>query len=267
MYDLNSIFQSLENCKEALLNNKKGSKSSINGNKYEREIYNILKYTYINGEKFNTQIESELGGSSSKNDIICNYNGYKNIGIEIKKSNTPDWMQCSITYNTTTNKWVSTPRKKIPNNCKNIYDELISNHSIFNNNIPPFIKEHITYDEWLKHKASDKWNDWYIDIPNDTIKKLYKEKGCYYIQISDYGLYHLGDDICNFNVPEFIIDQHIRVRIKNHDIKNKNGYCTLSITASCKPKNISTLIKSQYSLDNINSLPSNIVYIVDSNNI
>ena len=46
-----------------------------------------------------------------------------------------------------------------------------------------------------------------INCPNDTIKKLYSEKDCNYIQISNKGLYHLGNDICEFNVAEFICEQ------------------------------------------------------------
>jgi hypothetical protein len=95
----------------------------------------------------------------------------------------------------------------------------------------------------------------YIDIPNDTISKLYKAKGCHYIQISDYGLYHLGEDICDFGVPEFIVDQQIRIRIKVHSRKNTKGFCHLSVTAACQPKQIKQLTRSKYSLDHVNTLP------------
>ena len=48
---------------------KKGSACSINGKKYELEVYNVVKNSKINGNSFNTQLESELGGCSFKNDI------------------------------------------------------------------------------------------------------------------------------------------------------------------------------------------------------
>lgn len=38
------------------------------------------------------------GGCSCKNDIECNMNSIRDISIEIKKSNAPDWMQCSLKY-------------------------------------------------------------------------------------------------------------------------------------------------------------------------
>ena len=100
----------------------------------------------------------------------------------------------------------------------------------------------------------------YFDVPNDTISKLYKHKGCQYIQISDYGLYYLDNDICNFNVPIFVVDQQLRVRTKIHCRKNKQGYCNLSVIVACQPKNIKLLSKSPYSLDSVDNLPLNLSY-------
>lgn len=74
----------------------RGSQCSVNGNKYEVEIYNITTDSYINEEPFNTQRVEDLAGSSHRNDIECNFIRSRDIGIEIKKYNTPDWVQCSI---------------------------------------------------------------------------------------------------------------------------------------------------------------------------
>lgn len=118
----------------------------------------------------------------------------------------------------------------------------------------------ITHKEWLQiKKETNDFNDFYIDCSNDTIKKLYSEKGCFYIQISDKGLYNLGNDICNFNVPEFICEQQLRVRTKIHTKSNSKGFCKLSVTISCKPKNINHLPKSKYSLDDSIKLPDNLI--------
>ena len=87
------------------------------------------------------------------------------------------------------------------------------------------------------------------------------KKSCNYIQINNgYGLYHLENDICSFNVPIFKIKQELRFRIKVHSTKLQNGYCRVSITALCKPKNIKDLLISNYSLDNIDKLPINLIY-------
>jgi hypothetical protein len=241
--------------------NKKGSRCSVSGKKYELEVYNIVKKTRLNGIEFNTQIESELGGCSSKNDIECNMNTAKDISIEIKKLKTPDWMQCCLKYDDTDKKWLGSKKNKIPEASKKVFEDLISTVILFNGNIPPFMLNDITHEEWVKVKRETKdFNDVYIECPSDTIMKLYGEKGCSYIQISDKGLYHLGNDICDFKVPAFICEQQLRVRTKIHKRKNKKGFCKLSVTVACQPKNINTLANSEFSLDNQTRLPSNLVY-------
>ena len=239
----------------------KGKLCSINGNNYEKEIYNIIINYNINGQKFNTQDIKELGGSKIVNDIQCNYIKEKNIGIEIKKFNSPDWVQCSIIYNYDKIQWETSKKSKLPIECQDIFNIFINKIKLFDNDIPPFMKKKITHEEWINiKKNTKKWNDVYINIPNDIIKKLYYSKKCQYIQISNgYGLFHLGNDICNFNVPEFIIDQQIRIRTKIHNKKNAQGFCNISVTIACQPKNIKLLKKSPYTLDNKDKLPKNLI--------
>jgi hypothetical protein len=240
---------------------KKGALCSKEGNKYENIIYNIVKYCKLNSQPFNTQKETELGGSSANNDISCNYIENKNIPIEIKKMNTPDWMQCSLKYDDKLKRWIGSSKNKIPEKSKQIFETLLIEKTIFNDKIPPFMLKDITHEEWIQIKQQTKdFNDIYINCPNNTIKKLYYEKGCYYIQISNKGLYHLGNDICNFNVPEFICEQQLRIRTKIHTKKNNKGFCKLSVTIACQPKNIKKLVNSNYSLDNILLLPTNLIY-------
>jgi len=81
-----------------------------------------------------------------------------------------------------------------------------------------------------------------IDIPNNTISNLYANNYIDYIQIRDYGLYHTGRNIANFNVPLFQCEQEIRFIPY---FSNKNIHLLMSI----KPKNINQIKKSQYSLD------------------
>jgi hypothetical protein len=239
---------------------KKGAACSINGKKYELQVFNIVKNCYINDKLFNTQDIKDLGYCNSKNDIECNYLITNDIPIEIKKCKTPDWMQCSLKYDDENKNWIGSSKNKIPDKSKQIFEELIADKILFNGNIPPFIYNNITYDEWVKIKKENDYNDIYIDCPNTTIRQLYAEKGCYYIQISEKGLYHLGNDICNFNVPEFICEQQLRIRIKVHSRKNNKGHCNLSITIACQPKKIKDLIDSSYSLDNKDKLPLVIYY-------
>jgi len=68
--------------------------------------------------------------------------------------------------------------------------------------------------------------------------------------------------VCGFNVPEFVCEQQLRLRTKIHTRKNTKGFCKLSVTISCQPKNIKQLKNSDYSLDDISKLPENLEYIV-----
>lgn len=243
----------------------RGKQCSIEGILYEKIIFNITKKCKLDGKDifFNTQEEKELGGSGADNDIICNFEKEKDIPIEIKKKKTPDWMQCCLKY--IDNKWTSTIYSKIPEKSRDIFNQLIQDINLYNGEVPPFIGKKITHMEWVKIKVeTGKFKDFYKDIPNDTIKKIYREKGCYYIQVSDKGLYHLGQDICNFGVPEFICDQEIRIRTKIHKRKDNNGFCHLSVMAACKPKDINKIKPSPFSLDKIEKLPKNLKYIYDN---
>ena len=168
-------------------------------------------------------------------------------------------MQCCLIYKI--NKWIASDKGKKDKKIKTIFNKIIENHTIFNGKIPPFFNKKITHDEWVKiKKSTSDFNDCYIDIPSDTIKNLYSIFGCKYIQISELGLYHLGTDICNFDIPEFICDQQLRIRTKIHNI-NKNGYCSLSVMAACQPKKIDNLTISKFSLDDKNKLPLNLEFI------
>lgn len=236
----------------------KGYKCSESGKYYEQNVHNIVKKCIFAGTRFNSQYPDQLGGSRHSIDLLCN----NNVGIEIKRYNTPDWTQCVIKYNVDIDAWCASERGTLTPAAKDLFNNLIRNLEIFSNEQPPFVENKLTHSEWLKIKLeTTKWNDQYFPISSDTIRTLYSLKGCKYIQISDcYGLYHLGEDICQFGVPIFNIEQELRIRTKIHSKRNKSGYCVLSVTASCKPTKISLLAKSPYSLDDISKLPPSLTY-------
>lgn len=240
----------------------RGQTCSISGANYEKQIHDVLKKCFINGRPFNTQAENQLGGSSSKNDIVCNFNSTNDIGLEAKKCKTPDWMQCCLRYNKPNNQWSASNMGKNTVETQGIFNSLLQNINFFGGQIPVFLENKITHTDWKKIKdESDTWNDYYTNIPNDTIRRLYHAKGCQYIQISDgFGLYHLGEDVCNFGVPIFETEQQFRFRTKIHKRENKEGFCDLSVTVACQPKNINFLPRSPYSLDDKNRLPPNLIY-------
>lgn len=245
----------------------KGFGCSKSGKQYEYLVHAIVKQVQLNGTQFNTQCQEDLGGCGADHDILCN-DGEHSVPIEIKKINTPDWMQCSIKYNSEMARWQGSHRNKIPEKSKHIFENLLSTVSLFNGQIPPFMLRDITHTEWLQiKKETTDFNDAYIECPRDTIQQLYFHKGCVYIQISEKGLYHLGTDPCNFGVPEFLCDQQLRVRTKVHATNNKKGFCNLSVTIACQPKSpkIADLPISPYSLDDVSRLPANLTSVLDPN--
>jgi hypothetical protein len=242
---------------------KRGSNCSIEGKKYELLIYEIAKkcVSKITGKSFNTQASEELGGSSAENDIVCNWVEERDVPIEIKKK-TPDWMQCSLKYNESSGSWTGGVRNKIPEASKLIFQELLKDRVLFNGKIPPFLAAPITHEQWLKIKSeTTDFEDTYFDCPPGTISRLYGEKGCKYIQVHGKGLYHLGQDVCGFGVPLFECDQQMRIRTKIHGRQNTKGFCSLSVTMACQPKQIKDLSASPYSLDCVDKLPSNLVLV------
>lgn len=239
-----------------------GAIRAKSGEKYELVIFNIINKTMLNNKKFNTQNTTELGSYTEENDLMCNHKNKNDIGIEIKKCKTPDWCQCKLTFNSETKKWTTSKNSKLPEKAQKLFNHLLEKVNLYDNDIPPFLQKNITHQEWKNiKKETTKWNDVYFDIPNDTISKMYEYKNNQYIQISDYGLYHLKNDVCKFDVPKFDVEQEIRIRTKIHSSCNKQGFCKISVMAACKPKNIKKLNKSKYSLDDINKLPQNLKYM------
>lgn len=234
--------------------NVKGAMCSISGANYEKQIHNIISKCTFYGVPFNTQKECDLAGSSSKNDLVC----LQNVGIEVKKWNTPDWMQCTLKYN---QGWNVVDGKN-PSGCQKVFKELLQGVNLYNGHIPPFVNTPITHNEWTTIKNNtNEWNDIYIDAPPDTIRRLYTEKGCNYIQISNgYGLYHLGTDPYQFDVPLFETPQQVRIRTKIHTRCDTQGNCKLSVTMACQPKNLKQLQVSKWSLDCISKLPPSLIY-------
>lgn len=245
----------------------KGSMCSINGRAYEELVWNICTQVQLKGSNkpFCSINKCDLGGCSKKNDLECDYINSKDICIEIKKANTPDWMQLSIKPDEE-DVWRSEGNNKIPYKSKKLFESIIKKNNIFNGKIPPFFERKLTHEEWKKiKKDTSDFNDIYIDCPPDTISRLYRYKGCQYIQISEYGLYHLGEDVCNFGVPLFECNQHLRVRTKIHTTCIKQGinkgYISASVTVAAKPQNIKNLSKSNFTLDTLQKIPERLCII------
>lgn len=250
----------------------KGRKCSENGKKYEKIVYSICNSISFKNKTsaFCNKTEEELAGCGSGNDIECQY---KNtiIPIEIKSYKSPDWMQMALIPDLNNKskdgiiQWKSSSNAKIPEKAKELFNNMIEDEILFNNKIPPFFEENMTHEKWVKlKKKKEHFKDHTFKCSSDFISQLYSAKGCFYIQVSEMGLYHTGNDICNFGVPKFEVESELRVRIKIHSTgtKTKDNCMRASVTISAKPINLKTnLEESNYSLDNINKIPKKLVKI------
>ena len=205
----------------------KGSMCSVNGKKYEDLCYGNIKHS--------PKIMGQGGGSSHKPDIHTQ-NGH----IECKPKQSPDWGQSKLNWEE--GRWVPT-------------NELFQRYmDRVNFKPPPFlINKKMTRDEWIKIKHD--YKDEYLTVDNHEIQNFYKNKGCAYIQILGRGLYHLGEDPLEWGVPEFKVEQRMRIRAKDHGSRASTRY---SVTAAFQPLNIKALVPSEYSIDDRTRLPPNL---------
>ena len=195
---------------------RNGSESSKSGRRYERKCFDNVN-----------QDACTLEGHSRKgNDIRCRYGD-----IEIKKAMTPDWGQEKLKFED--GRWTGTfPR---------IEDIRIPK-------LPPNLTRH----KLSKLKQTNPlYRDQYLDVDDDCIQSYYRRKGNAYIQVEGYGLYHLGEDPAGLGVPEFRLQQRMRVRVKTHTKTN------FSVTCAFQPVNIRRdLMPSPYSLDDPEKIPN-----------
>jgi len=213
-------------------NKKSGKRSSESGNEYELQCHRVTKKLRIDDQPLNVNSESDLAGSSSKNDMILNYRG-RDIPVELKKGNT-DYMQSSLHFDLATDQLMCSVNNKIPDTSRELFQSVLDNNKVWDNRLPSFVFGNVTKDE---SDAERKYfPDTYLECPSDMARNLYKNKGCYYIQVHGKGLYHTGEDPCGFGVPEFECLQHLRIRVKEHKACNAKGYCSMSVMMSCRKK-------------------------------
>lgn len=248
---------------------KRGDACAKSGLNYELELFHIVNKCKLKTSTnklidFNSQAIEKIKDLDKEYDLVCNDYNVNTFGIELKCYRTPDWGQCNLYFNTEKKVWEVSERSTLSTKLKTQLNNVFKKHIIFDNEEPIFIKQKMTSDEWYSYKAENenKFNDININLPKNLnfIKEYYSDKGNNYIQVSDgYGLYHLGEDICNFNVPEFICEQKIRIRVKK--VRIRNDIIKLVVCASISPVDYCSMLKkSPYTLDTIEKLPENLIY-------
>jgi len=168
------------------------------------------------------------------------------IDIEVKQTKGAEFGQCkaSLVNGLLT---VANP----------LFQECIAHTQLFGGNIPPFLTKKIVFHEW--DTVADVFQDEQYTAPPESISKYYSQKGNSYIQIKGLGLYHTGEDVCEFGVPFFVCQTRLRVRCKRHGIKcpiTKKDIPTSVMTSFWVSKPPSP---SPYSLDDVSRFPPSLV--------
>lgn len=239
-----------------------GASSALRGKEYEVRVHRIIKSCILDGEPLTVQDEKNVGGSSSKRDLVCAGDN----GIEVKRNlSGADFIQLVVRWDSDSCTWKGPRRTRASHPLEIVEKYLViitkehEKKPLFYGMIPPLginnRKEYIVWDKKYSDKRKEdgkKGKDYTFDVDDTFIRVNYSIKGNSYIQIKDYGLYHLGNDVYNFGVPEFKPSKSwIRLRCKFH-----KGNIPSSLTMSAKCKGLE---RSPYSLDDLSKLPPNLM--------
>jgi len=180
------------------------------GDTYEDTIFNIAKKNHLLSK------ESKRAGASNKADleiIIKN----KKIKIEIKADENADYGQKAIKW-TIEKGWFWAKDDDVTK----FYNDIKILETYIEKNFHPI--------RWSKKKhlitQNDKSNDQRsfekpnIEIPLETLFNYYEPKNVYYIQLQNYGFYHLSKDKFKLGTDQFDGKITLRLRAKsihNHD--------------------------------------------------
>jgi len=184
------------------------------GDAYEEKIFNICKQKKI------IKPGSSRAGAGSGADLVIFRKGNE-INIEVKfiKSSLKDadWGQKYLDYRERDGWFWSNPDK-----VTNLYDaiNLISFIPIFR----PKNINHNDDENWIEARKQiisqeDKnfdLNSFKGNIPceNDILFQYYAQKNCFYLQLKNYGLFHLLEDKFDIGTPQFDGEMNIRFRAK-----------------------------------------------------
>ena len=178
------------------------------GDKYEKDIFDICNNRKI------LKPGSVRGQASSKSDLIFVHNN-ENYNLEVKADRNADFGQKYIKWDNS-NGWTWST----PDAVTFFYDQLNIIELIDKNFIPRrYIKDKdlITIED--KKFDQSKFEKANIECDIKGLFKYYKSKNCYYLQLENYGFYHLHSDMANLETQQFDGSITLRLRCKtNHSI-------------------------------------------------
>jgi hypothetical protein len=225
---------------------KRGANSFKAGMEFEGGLLETLKRTYDvqNGDCL-CAFDTVSAGAEEGIDVPFHFRG-ASYGLEAKTLNASEGGQRKFI--------VKDGMLQLPDDDRaKIHKALLPpGFILWEGSIPSFLKGDRTQETWDKEAAS--FRDVYINADNTTVADFYKKKGTHYIQIEGKGLYHTGEDPCNFGVPLFTCTTRLRIRCKRH-----HGSVPGTVMAALN-YNKNTLPKSPFCLMN-GPLPPNLAQL------
>jgi len=185
------------------------------GEAYENEILKALKKSNIKNLKVLTK--ESIGSDRTKADISIEYNG-KKVDIEAKLNANAQYGSISLRINDNTLSVKTSFEKELLSLAKekNEAIEAYKNRAlelgatITGSNLKADKKVH----EQLKKEGLQAKLQGSINVSADIISEFYNNKGVYYIQIGEAGLFHLGKDILNLGTTKFEGNAEVALRIR-----------------------------------------------------
>jgi hypothetical protein len=176
------------------------------GDQYEVDVYNHCK------KKGVIAPNTSRGGGGKGSDLTLIDSKGTHIKIEAKAKGA-DYGQKYVRYDFKLGKWVWAPA----DNTTKLYD-IANTLNHINKKFVPLLQTKKREDYTVTDKESDSSNFRKNFPANPTLLPIffdyYNARGTYYIQIKDYGLYHLGQDLHHLGTPMFDGQIFLRFRLK-----------------------------------------------------
>ena len=171
---------------------------------------------------------TNAGGGSGVD--ICLKHNNKQLNIECKSAGA-DWGQQSLKYSNDSWSWTKKDETTKYFDSIRIIDKI--DKDFIPKNASP---SNLSSSKWrierekvigINEKNYDQrgFDKPHIPLTLDPLIKFYNSKDCYYIQVSECGLYHLGKDKYELGTPKFdgIIDFRFRAKMHNNFSRSLKG--------------------------------------------
>lgn len=157
----------------------------------------------------------QTAGSTNAQDVVLVVSGQE-YGVEVKSKKASEGGQKMFQFRD--NRLILDDQ---------YFSSLIGDYVPFKGEVPSFLKGDKSIEVWMIEKGMFKGE--YISVENDAVTRYYANKGSSYIYIESKGLYHTGEDPCQFGVPEFRGVTRMRIRCKQHGKSSVPGSVMASL--------------------------------------